>query len=270
VKLLSDPAREIEPEADARTRRVVETDDDDNSPLVFLDTNSARAQIMPITEKLKGQRLAIIGLGGTGSYILDLVAKSPVKEIHVFDDDEFSLHNAYRAPGAPTAEHLRGRLHKVDYLHDLYRRMHKGIKVHRTRVTAQNLAALDGMTYAFLCMDPGPDKAAVVEHLITSKIPFTDTGIGIESGDSRLVGVARAITITPDNAKFRPCIPVKAPGDADLYASNIQVAELNSLAAIFAVIRWKKYVGFYFNARDEHECTFDISANMLRNDEALP
>jgi hypothetical protein len=198
------------------------------------------------------------------------VAKTPAAEIHVFDDDEFSLHNAYRAPGAPTTEQLRSRLQKVDYLHDLYRRMHKGIKVHRTRVTAQNVGELSTMTYAFLCMDPGPDKAAVVEHLVASKIPFTDTGIGIESGNGRLVGVARAITVTPDDGKFRPCIPVKAPGDADLYASNIQIAELNSLAAIFAVIRWKKHIGFYFNARNEHECTFDIGANMLRNDEALP
>lgn len=269
VKLLSDPARESEPDANARTRRIVEADEDE-SPLVFLDTNSARAQIMTITEKLKGQRIAIIGLGGTGSYILDLVAKTPVKEIHIFDDDEFSLHNAYRAPGAPTTEQLRARLHKVDYLQDVYRRMHKGIKVHRTRVTAQSLAELDGMTYAFLSMDPGPDKAAVVERLVTSKIPFTDTGIGIEAGNGRLVGVVRTITVTPDNAKFLPCIPVKAPGDAELYASNIQIAELNSLNAIFAVIRWKKHVGFYFDARNEHECTFDIGANMLRNDEALP
>ena len=269
VRLLSDPAREIEPDADARTRRIVEVEDED-SPLVFLDTNSARAQILPVSDKLKGQRVAIIGLGGTGSYILDLVAKTPVKEIHVFDDDEFSLHNAYRAPGAPTTDQLRARMFKVDYLYETYRRMHKGIKVHRERATAQNLASLDGLTYVFLSMDPGSDKAAVVERLVGSKIPFTDTGIGIESGNDRLVGIVRTITVTPDEAKFLPCIPVKAPGDNDLYASNIQIAELNSINAIFAVIRWKKHVGFYLNARNEHECTFDVGANMLRNDEALP
>jgi molybdopterin/thiamine biosynthesis adenylyltransferase len=269
VDVLSEPARVIEPDADARTRRIVEVVDED-SPLVFLDTNSARAQIVPISDKLKRQRIAIVGLGGTGSYILDLVAKTPVKEVHLFDDDEYSLHNSYRCPGAPTAEQLRARKLKVEYLFETYRRVHKGIRPHPERVTAANVSKLEGMSYAFLCMDPGPDKAALVEYLVASRIPFTDTGIGIEAGADKLVGAVSTITVTPENATFRPCVPVMPPGDNDLYASNIQIAELNSLNAIFAVIRWKKHVGFYFNARNEHECTYDVGANMLRNDEAKP
>src|SRR6185437_5675162 len=78
VDVLSDQARVLDPTATAQTRRIVESEDDD-SPFVFLDTNSARAQITPITDKLKGLKIAIVGLGGTGSYVLDLVAKTPVK-----------------------------------------------------------------------------------------------------------------------------------------------------------------------------------------------
>jgi molybdopterin/thiamine biosynthesis adenylyltransferase len=267
VRLLGDPARDIDPDADARTRRIVEVEDEE-SPLVFLDTNSARAQIMPISDKLKGQRIAIVGVGGTGSYVLDLLAKTPVKEIHLFDDDEFSLHNAYRAPGAPTTEQLRARMFKVDYLFEIYRRMHRGIKIHRERIRAENLGQLAGLSYVFLCLDPGPDKAALVKFLVASKTPFTDTGIGIESGNNRLVGVAKAVTVTPDNQKFLSSVPVKPPGDNDLYASNIQIAEMNSLAAILAVVRWKKHVGFYFDPRGERLCTYDVAANMLLNDEA--
>ncbi|WP_318271316.1 ThiF family adenylyltransferase [Sphingobacterium cellulitidis] len=46
--------------------------------------------------KLERQKIAIIGLGGTGAYILDMVAKTPVKEIHLFDGDSFDQHNAFR------------------------------------------------------------------------------------------------------------------------------------------------------------------------------
>ena len=60
--------------------------------------------------------VAIIGLGGTGGYILDFVAKTPVKQIRLFDPDVFLSHNAFRAPGAPMLEELRDAPKKVDYL----------------------------------------------------------------------------------------------------------------------------------------------------------
>ena len=34
----------------------------------YIDTNSSRAKINAINEKVKGQKIAIIGLGGTGAY----------------------------------------------------------------------------------------------------------------------------------------------------------------------------------------------------------
>jgi tRNA A37 threonylcarbamoyladenosine dehydratase len=39
-----------------------------------------------VTAKLEGKKIAIVGVGCTGSYILDLVAKTPVSEIHMYDD----------------------------------------------------------------------------------------------------------------------------------------------------------------------------------------
>lgn len=62
----------------------------------YIDTNSSRANIEMINMKLERQKIAIIGLGGTGAYILDMVAKTPVKEIHLFDGDSFDQHNAFR------------------------------------------------------------------------------------------------------------------------------------------------------------------------------
>ena len=67
---------------------------------LYEDTASSRADIVTINSKLKSLRIGIVGLGGTGSYVLDFVAKTPVKEIHLFDGDTFDQHNAFRAPGA--------------------------------------------------------------------------------------------------------------------------------------------------------------------------
>jgi tRNA A37 threonylcarbamoyladenosine dehydratase len=40
-------------------------------------------------------------LSGTGSYILDLLAKVPIREIHLCDGDDFARHNAFRASARP-------------------------------------------------------------------------------------------------------------------------------------------------------------------------
>jgi hypothetical protein len=266
VEILSAPARELEPGATAQTRVIIETQDDD-SPFVFLDTNSARAGIMPITAKLKGLKIAIVGLGGTGSYILDLVAKTPVKEIHLFDDDEYSLHNAYRAPGAPTREQLRARMPKVNYFGEVYSRLHKGVFPHPEHITREKLTKLAGMDYGFLSMDPGPEKAQLIEFLLSAGIAFSDTGLGVKAADDKLVGIVNTITVTPAYKSHVHKIPVKAGGDEELYVSNIQIAELNMLNAVMAVTRWKKHFGFYMDDRHEHECTYTIGPNMLTNEE---
>ena len=267
VEVLSTPAQAFEPDASAQTRKIVESEDD-NSSLVYLDTNSGRAQIIPITDKLKGLKIAIVGLGGTGSYVLDLVAKTPVQEIHLFDEDEFSLHNMYRAPGAPTREQLDARMEKVNYLSQVYSRIHKKVIPHDERITGANVTKLTGMNYVFLSMDPGPDKAELVNFLVKSEIPFTDTGLGIEISSDKLVGLVSTITVTPENKSFLQTVPVKGGGDDDLYASNIQIAELNMLNAVLAVIRWKKHFGFYLDERHEHECSYTTSHNMLTHEAA--
>ena len=73
----------------------------------YTDTASSRAEIGVVSAKLKGGAVGIVGLGGTGSYILDLVAKTPMAEIHLFDGDKLLQHNAFRAPGAPSIETLK-------------------------------------------------------------------------------------------------------------------------------------------------------------------
>src|SRR5687768_13896491 len=80
---------------------------EEESVFNYAETASDRVGIGALTELFKAERVAIIGLGGTGSYILDFVAKTPVREIRLFDGDEFLQHNAFRAPGAPTIDELR-------------------------------------------------------------------------------------------------------------------------------------------------------------------
>src|ERR1035437_8430939 len=107
----------------------------------YPDTNSTRAKIDYLNRKFKNLKIAIIGMGGTGSYILDLVSKTPVKEIHIYDGDTFQLHNAFRAPGAISAEKFdsEDNLMKVNYYNEIYSRMHNGIIAHNEYLTEDNI-----------------------------------------------------------------------------------------------------------------------------------
>lgn len=51
----------------------------------------------------------------------------------------------------------------------------------------------------------------------------------------------------------------------DMYSSNIQVADLNALNAVLAVIKWKKIRGFYRDLEKEYHCTYTTDGNMLLN-----
>jgi len=102
--ILSGPAAVVKPGMSARVMRA--PDEEEDSVFNYIETASGRVGIGALTELLEADRIAIIGVGGTGSYVLDLVAKTPVQEIRLFDSDIFLQHNAFRAPGAPCLEEL--------------------------------------------------------------------------------------------------------------------------------------------------------------------
>ncbi len=233
------------------------------SVFTYLDTNTTRAGINTVSEKLTGQKVAIIGLGGTGSYILDLVAKTPVLEIHLYDGDMFLNHNAFRAPGAAPIENLRERHKKTEYYRGVYSRMHRGVFSHPIYIDASNVMELNGLSFVFVSLDNGGARELVVRHLIQLGIPFIDVGIGIERVDDQLLGVVRTTLCTDgksDNISAR--IPF-ADGDNNEYSRNIQVADLNSLNAALAVIKWKKLFGFYQDLEHENFSLYSINVSQL-------
>ncbi|WP_292216137.1 ThiF family adenylyltransferase, partial [Mesorhizobium sp.] len=199
-------------------------------------------------------------------YILDFVAKTPVREIRLFDSDEFLTHNAFRAPGAPSLEELREAPRKVDYLKGIYGRMHRNIVAHPVALTADNLGLLDGVTFAFLSLDAGEEKRLIVEKLEVIGAAFIDVGMGLELDEASLGGILRVTTSTPGKRDhLRQRISFAGGGADNIYASNIQVADLNALNAVLAVIKWKKIRGFYRDLEREHHSTYTTDGNLLIN-----
>ena len=265
--IIEAPAHTINPSMSSKTFVVHDIEEYDG-PLVYPDTNSSRSNFAFMNEKLKGQKVAIIGLGGTGSYILDLVAKTPVDQITLFDGDKFYLHNAFRSPGAPTIDEVNASTYKVNRFGQLYSRMHRAIEIVPEFMSKPLFERLSEMTMVFICIDDGETKRDLIKYLCDHQIAFIDVGIGVDLVDENLLlGQVRVTSSNAENYEsFVSKNRISFSNDGkNEYSSNIQIAELNSLNASLAVIKWKKSLGFYFDAEKESHSVFLIEDNSILN-----
>lgn len=266
VSIIAGPATVLDPGITARTHRVIEPAED--SVFEYDDTASSRSHITAIGERLKVAKIAIIGVGGTGSYVLDLVAKTPVKEIHLYDKDYFLQHNAFRAPGAPAKKVLQTIPTKATYFRDLYSNMHKGIVAHEEHVSATNIEQLRDKQFAFICIDQGEPKKIITAKLHEWSIPYVDVGMGVYRAGESLGGIVRVTTSSHSKRDHIDKRISFGGGDPNAdYSQAIQIADLNALNATLAVIKWKKICGFYLDLEGEHHSTYTIDGNILANQE---
>lgn len=235
----------------------------------YPDTNSTRAEIEYLNRKFENQRIAIIGIGGTGSYILDFVSKTKVKEIHIYDGDTFQLHNAFRAPGAIEGEKFDEKdcLMKVNYFCEIYSRMHNGIIAHREYVTLDNLKQLSGFDFVFISIDSNKARSLITKGLLALEVPFIDVGLGVNKIDDSLLGSMR---VTYGSKTKNDHLDNRFGSDEiglNEYSTNIQIAELNCLNAALAVMKWKRIIGFYQDLKEEHNTLYFINTGKLINED---
>ena len=264
IQLLSIPARSIKPNVTAYNFDPV-IDTDEETVFNYLDTSSSRANITKVNEKFKGQKVGIIGLGGTGSYILDLVSKTPVTEINLFDADDFSQHNAFRSPGAASLEALNEKLKKADYFQRIYSNMHKGIVAHIAYVNEDNIELIKNLSFVFICVDKNSVRQQIIQQLLKFEIPFIDVGLGVTLVDNQLIGIVRTTTGTSQKSDHLEKRIAQDDTDQNEYVTNIQIADLNALNAVMAIIKWKKLTGFYQDLIHEHQSSYSINVGQLLN-----
>ena len=197
-------------------------------------------------------------MGGTGAYLLDLIVKTPVSEIHLLDSDRVDWHTLNRAPGTPTAEEIElirtGSLLKVDYYYSKYAAFPPSIHPHPFRVdspsTFARFLADHPIDYAFVCIDQLTDgdsarQDAVYCAVMEAGVPFIDSGVSITLEDCAVRGAVTTSAYDAGSAAWKDAIPnAKLEGAAPGYR-NVQLPEVNAAAAAFAVMEWRRRTGQY-------------------------
>ena len=270
IAILTKYAHDLDGTLTAQTYPPVQPDGEEDSPFVYVDTASALAGITSTNAKLKGHRIAVVGLGGTGAYILDQVAKTPVAEIHLYDGDQLMQHNAFRYPGAISLDVVAAKPNKVDYFAQQYGVFRRGITAHAIYVTGNDAAEMMDMDFVFLAVDDNPSRSMIARRLEAANVPFIDVGMGLYLTDGRIGGQTRVTTSTDGHRDHlwdaRRRLPTSVSPD-DLYNQNVQIADMNALNAALAVTRWKKHVGIYVDLEGEYNSLYAIDGNETTNED---
>lgn len=243
VGIISGPAIELHGANPFTFRAVKEIVSD--SVFKFHDTLTSRAEIVDLSPKFATDVIAVIGLGGTGAYVLDFLAKTPVREIRAFDMDPFYVHNAFRSPGRLEPTELGNP--KAEIYRSRYDNFRHGIITESKFIDASCPDDLDGVTFAFVCVDKGSSRAGIFDLLISKGIPFIDVGMGLNRKNGALNGMLRTTYYSFEHGqKMRDKgLASMTDNPDDIYRTNIQIGELNALNACLAVIRFKQLRGFY-------------------------
>ena len=257
VAIIAGPAMELHDAATPHTSRVG-ADVASDSVFKFHDTLTSRAEITDLAAKFKDDVIAVIGLGGTGAHVLDFVVKTPVREIRAFDLDLFCVHNAFRSPGRLTPTELGQS--KAEVYRGRYENFRTGLAATPTFIDASCADDLDGVTFAFVCVDTGESRAGIFDLLIARGIPFIDVGMGLNRTKGPLNGMVRATYYSAEHGqkvRDKGLAPLVDSPD-DLYRTDIQISELNALNACLAVIRFKQLRGFYFEETPYYHLLLEV------------
>jgi hypothetical protein len=219
-----------------------------NSVFKLHDTLTSRAEISDLAKLFENDIIAIIGLGGSGGYVLDFMVKTPVREIRGFDPDDYFVHNAFRSPGRMDVEEgAELRQSKAEVYRKRYENFRHGLTIKPMFIDETSAAELNDVTFAFVAVDKGSSRKRIIDLLIAKNIPFIDVGMGLKRHGGPISGTIRTTYFPHDNGdtvRSKGYVPETDPPD-DVYKSNIQIAELNALNAALAVLRFKQIRGFY-------------------------
>lgn len=227
----------------------------------FRDTLTSRSGLGDLSEKFTSEIIAIIGLGGTGAYVLDFITKTPVKEIRGYDHDVYHVHNAYRSPGR--LEESEFGKPKAEIYQNRYENFRHGLSIKNMCIDATTRDELVGVTFVFVCIDDGDARREVFDLLIDLRIPFIDVGLGLKRGNSgSLSGMLRVTYFPEDQAETvrQKKFANESEDPNNLYKSNIQIGELNALNACIAVMQYKQLKGFFQTDKESFNTLVNISS----------
>ena len=134
-------------------------------------------------------------------------------------------------------------------------------------ITAENIHELKGFDYVFISVDKNEARYNITQGLLAMDVTFIDVGLGVNKIDDSLIGTIRVTVGTKSKSDHLSSRIGSHEFGENEYDNNIQIAELNCINAMFAILKWKKLCGFYQDIKEEYNNLFFINTNKLLNED---
>ncbi|MFZ5919065.1 MAG: ThiF family adenylyltransferase, partial [Chloroflexota bacterium] len=174
VRLLDTPITDLIPNSSSRL------DTESGNPAPWL----AR-QVLAFGEagqkRLQAVHVGVVGCGGTGAAVVQMLAHLGVRHLVLVDPDTVELTNLNRLVGATRSDARRGRF-KVHVAKRLVRRINPTARVQALSMSVsapEALAVLKGVDLLFGCTDSHGSRLILNQLAVQYLIPYLDTGAGL-------------------------------------------------------------------------------------------
>ena len=212
-------------------------------------------------DKAGGQTIGIVGLGGVGLWLLDLMSKTDVGEIRIWDGDHIEGRNLVRAPGWAGQDAI-GK-NKAEYFGQLYSQFRTGISIYPEYLDPNGPPDIfDSLDFVFIAIDNAETRAALCERLEQTGVPFVDVGMGIERQQGEVRGSLQVFFSGRDAGRWRIGIPtVVGIGEQEYHI--LQLADLAALNASLAVGVWRRHIEQYAEDSKDWLVRYSVESHTL-------
>ena len=222
---------------------------------MYLNTSTYRDGTRGAEQNIEEEVVAVVGVGGSGSYLVDILAKTNIKELHLYDDDIMKQGNAFRVAGAARVEELGSGKSKVEWHLERYSEVRKdGLYIHPVKIDDENVECLKTCTTVFIAVDKLKVRRKIQRACDEMGVLHISVGIGLEMEGERNNEIGGMLKIELGYQAEKRSVEQEDKSledeEDDVYGSNIQTAELNMLGAALAITEWKAIRGVYRNERD--------------------
>jgi molybdopterin/thiamine biosynthesis adenylyltransferase len=133
--------------------------------------------------RLQRLRVGVVGLGGTGSQVVQQLAHLGVRDFVLVEDDRVEPSNLPRLAGAAWWDALR-RTAKTTIARRSIRRLARRAEIRRTGALRKlsSLVALAEVDLIIGCVDNDGARLILAELAAAHLVPYLDLGVGIEIG----------------------------------------------------------------------------------------
>ena len=240
----------------------------------YLNTSTYRYGLKGVERPIEDEVVAVIGVGGTGSYLVDILAKTNIKELHLFDDDILEQHTAFRLAGAAHIEEIGGTRTKVAWHKQRYSAVRdEGVFANETKVFGDAKDLLEKFTTVFIAVDDLACRREIQAQCNQLGVFHVSVGLAVEveGQDNNQLGgslkVETGIHLPP-----RPTENAQSDHAQPQAYGNVQTAELNMLGAALAIVEWKAKVGIYRSERSQYDSVLfsATTGRILHQQRGLP